>query len=78
MREHLSVCRELRLTRRFDPMFELGHHVIELPHRCVPLFRVVMVEGVVVVAAEFLGRLTLELVQVLNVPEPKVVNQLAN
>jgi len=52
---------QLLVISGFDKLFQFRHHSVELLDRIAPLFAVKVVERFVVVAAEFLLRLALEL-----------------
>jgi len=69
---------QLLVINGFDKPFQFGHHLVELLDRIVPLFAVEVGEGFVVVAAEFLLRLALELGQLPPVPEQQMIGQLSD
>jgi len=69
---------QLRVISGFDKAFQFGHHLVELLDRIIPFLGVKVVKGFVVVTAELLLRLSLELGQFLPVPEQQMIGQLAD
>ena len=78
MSDFRSPGLQLLLISGFDKLFQFGHHLVELLDRVVPLLAVKVVEGFLVVAAEFLLRLALELGQLAPVPEQQMIGQLSD
>ena len=59
-------------------LFDIGHHLVELMDGVVPLLRVEVVEGLVVVAAELRGFFAVEVLQRALIPEDQVIGELAD
>ena len=78
MRDRWSDSFQLRVVRAFDDLLEFRQDGVKLLHCGVPAFGVKLVEGFVVVAAEFLGRFAFDSLQVAPVPENQVIRQLAD
>src|SRR5580658_11034775 len=53
--------RQLLLVGRVHKFLQVRHHLVKLPHRVTPLLVIKFHEGLFVVAAEFLRRLSFEL-----------------
>src|SRR6476620_167670 len=78
VRDTGSPLLHLGIIGGLDSFLPIGQNLIQLLHRLVPLFGVVVVEGVVVLAAVLHRRLAFELGQFLLVPEDEVVRQLSH
>ena len=61
-----------------DGFFPGSHHVVEIFYHLRPILRVKRLERLVVVAAEFFGRLAVELREALAIPENQVRGELAD
>jgi len=73
-----SILLDSLVISRFDEFLEIGHHLVELLHCVIPLFRVEVVEGVVVLAAVLGRSLALEFSEQLRVPEEEMVSELSD
>jgi hypothetical protein len=60
----------------FNKMLEVGQHFVELRDRCRPGFCIEIVEGFVVVAAEFRRLLPFQLRERFRIPENEMIRQL--
>src|SRR5580765_3099207 len=69
---------ELLLVRGLDEFLQIAHHLVELLDCIVPLLGVEVIEGLVIVPAELLFRLALELHQLPLIPEQQMIGQLPN
>ena len=61
-----------------DCLFDIGHDLIELMDRVVPLFRVEFVEGFRVIALEVWARVALECGERSRIPEDQVIGELTD
>ena len=67
---------QLVVINSFNKHFQFDHYLVELLDRIAPFFAVKVVEGFVIVAAEFLFRLSFKLDQLPLVPEQQMIAEL--
>ena len=76
VRDDRGVFGELLVVGGFDGLLPIGHDLVELVNERVPLLGVVVVEGLVVIAAEGRGLFAFEPGERGGVPEDEVVSEL--
>ena len=78
VRKHLGGLFQFCFIGGFHPFFELTHDLIELLDDFVPFLGIELVEGFVVITAEFLGFFAFQNLEIPAIPEHQMVRQLSD